>query len=605
MRHLKLLTFAGSIIFVLAVSLCPAGYSQEEPAVTATDEQKNTLPPCKFNGIIQDISASTDEVLLRDLIETAFSESCVYENYEKFVADAQAALSADPAFNNKDYLYYAMARARLDQLSALSKNNDIEAGRLYMSVNDKYFTEALDSLDKSGSSTKSKSLVIDNNLLKFMIFKEKFQPEKSDAIFDLIAGLIAKYSDDPVANKKELENIFEKLKRLGLPKYAIKLKILYASKVDPETAKEVLEELRISADQYFEQNDMKQAAGLYEQYMASAPAYYNKEDMGAKLMGVGEKYFTAGKYREAKKYYALYMDKYSDLPPADYCSYQLALSSYYMKDNIRAIASLTDFLEKYKTSAWFDKAFEMLSKIYYENLPRDKALESIQSLIDKYYRKDAGDYAQILMAMLYYRAKNYDTAADRLKKIEPSSSCYYVSKAIMDDINEIKKNKTAPAFGTDATESYRIWDPYQGIDIKIVPTMAGSTDGKGAPVLTESGDGSLQMEVNKSAKIQFAIQGLVDEDKFNEYTIDKDDQSRLPKMIREETEKDLLLLRWSVDGGNFADGKESEVKIWQAPSEPGTYKMTVKVDDFGLVRVPNKGVRKDLTKDTVISIVVK
>lgn len=603
MRHLKLLTVVGPIVLALIVSACPAIYPQED--MTATDEQKKTLPPCKCNGIIQDINASTDAEALRGLIEEAFSETCAYENYEKFIADAQAALAGELAFNNSDYLNYAMARARLDQLSSLSKNNDIEAGRLYMSVNDKYFSEAMGYLDKASSLTTSKGLAIDANLLRFMVFKEKFQPVKSDAILDLVAGLIAKYSDDAEVNKKELENVFEKLKKLGFPKHAIKLKIIYASKVDPETAREVLEEIRISADRYFEQNDMKEAANLYEQYMSSAPVYYNKEDMAAKLMGVAEKYFAAGKYKEAKKYYILYMDKYSDLPPADYCSYRLALASYYMKDNIRTISSLTAFLEKYGTSAWFDKAFEMLAKVYYENLPRDKAVESIQSLIDKYYRKDLGDYAQILMAMLYYRAKNYDTAGDLLKKIEPSSSCFYAARMIMDDIAEIKKNNTAPAFGTDATETYKIWDPYQGIEVRILPTIVGAPDEKGSPAITESEDGSLRMEVDKLAKIQFAMQALVDEDKFNEYTIDKDDQSRLPKMIKEETEKDLLLLRWSVDGGNFADGKETDVKIWQAPNEPGTYKMTAKVDDFGLVRVPNKGVRKDLARDTVINIVVK
>ncbi len=612
MRYFKMLTVVGSIVFALTVSVCPASYPQED--MTATDEQKKVPPPCKFDGIIQDIDASTDTETLRDLIDDAFSETCAYENYEKFVADAQAALAGDAAFNNRDYLNYAIARARLDQLSSLSRSNDIESGRLYMSVNDKYFSEAMDCLDKAGSSTGSKSLAIDNNLLRFMVFKEKFQPQKSDAILDLIAGLIAKYSDDAEINKKELENIFERLKKLGLPKYAIKLKIIYASKVDPETARRVLKEIKVSADRYFEQNDMKEAANLYEQYMASAPAYYNKEDMAANMMGVAEKYFASGKFKEAKKYYALYMDQYSDLPPADYCSYKLALSSYQMKDCIRTISLLTDFLERYKASVWFDKAFEMLAKVYYENLPRDKAIESIRFLIDRYYRKDTGDYAQILMAMLYYRAKNYDTAEDRLKKIEPSSSCFYASQMMMDDINEIRKNNAVPAFGTDDTEAYKIWDPYQGIEVKIFPgAIAGASpersqrasDKKGSPVFTEAEDGSLRMEVDKLARIQFTMQTLVDEDKFNEYTIDKDDQSRLPKMVREETEKDLLSLRWSVDGGNFADDKETDVKVWQAPNEPGTYKMTVKVDDFGLVRVPNKGVRKDLTRDTVINIVVK
>lgn len=578
------------------VAAAPA--APAEPA-TATEEQKQIIPPCKCNLIIQDISNTKDESALRRLIEDAFADSCVYENYDKFVADAKIA-SEDPAFNNKDYLNYAMARARIDQLSALSKNNDIEAGRLYMSVNDKYFSEALEYLDKVSALTKSKSLAIDNNLLKFVVFKEKFQPEKSDAIFDAIASQIAGYSDDKNAKKEELERVFQQLKKLGMPKYAIKIKILYASKVDPESAKEVLEEIRLSADRYFAQNDMKEAANLYEQYMTSAPAYYNNEDMGAKIMEIGEKYFAAGKYKDAKKYYNLYLEKYPDLKPADYCSYKLALSCYYMKDNIRTITQLESFLEKYKNSAWFDKAFETLSRVYYENLPRDKAIESLQSLIDRYYRQDTGDYARVLTAMLYYLAKNYDTAEDHLKKIAPTSSCHYTARMILDDIKDIKKNKSAPAFGTDATETYKVWDPYQGIDVKISPTSGGK------PLeVTTGDDGSMQVVVGKGQKVQFGLQGMVDEDKFNEYTVDKDDQSRLPKMIKEETEKDMLSLHWSADGGNFADDKETDTKEWQAPGEPGTYKLTVKVDDFGLVRVPNKGVRKDKTKDAVLNIVVK
>ncbi len=600
MKSSKFQIIALSFI-ALVINAPQAAYSQEDAAApaTATEEQKQIIPPCKCNGIIQDINTIKDDKALRDLIENAFDESCVYENYEKFVADAKIA-SEDPAFNNKDYLNYAMARARLDQLSELSKNNDIEAGRLYMSVNDKYFGEALEYLDKVSSSTKSKSLAIDNNLLKFIVFKEKFQPEKSDATFDVIAAQLAGYSDIKSANKEELENVFQKLKKLGMPKYAIKIKILYASKVDPETAKEVLEEIRMSADRYFAQGDMKESANLYEQYMLSAPAYFDKEDMGAKIMEIGEKYFAAGKYKDAKKYYSLYMEKYPDLKPADYCSYKLALSCYYMKDNIRTIAQLESFLEKYKNSAWFDKAFETLAKVYYENLPRDKAIESIQSLIDRYYRPDTGDYAKVLMAMLYYTAKNYETAGDKLKDIAPTSSCFYTARMITDDIKEIKNNKSAPTFGTDATETYKVWDPYQGVDVKISP----SAGGKELNVITAD-DGSMQIEVGKGTKVQFALQGMVDEDKFNEYTVDKDDQSRLPKMIKEETEKDLLSLRWSVDGGNFADDKETSIKEWQAPNDPGTYKMTVKVDDFGLVRVPNKGVKKDTTKDTVLNIIVK
>ncbi len=600
MKYSKLIIAMLVLVVIAGVNLS-AHSEQEEP--TATDAQKKVITTCKCSAIIKDICASKDEISLRGLIENSFAQPCAYENYEKLVADAKAAL-ADPACGNKDYINYTIAKARIEQLSVLAKNNDIETGRLYMAVNDKYFTEAMECLDKVASTTKSKSLVIDNNMLRFVVFKERLQAQKTDAAFDAIAAQIANYSEDGMANKKELEYVAGKLKNLGLSKDSVKLRILYASKSSPEIGREVLEEIRSSAEKYFDQNDLKEAANLYEQYVAAAPAYYNKEEMGAKIMDTGEKYFKAGKYREAKKYYMVYMEKYSDLPPADYCSYKLALSSYYMKDHIRTISQLEDFLEKYKNSAWFDKAFEMLAKVYYENLPRDKAIESLQSLIDRYYRKDTGDYARILIAMLYYRAKNYDTTEDKLKIIEATSSYSYTAKMITDDIKEIRNNKIAPTFGTDATDAYSIWDPYKGIDVKIAPMMVGPMGDK-QEIKIENQAGASTIEVPKGARVQLTLQGLVDEDKFNEYTIDKDDQSRLPKMIKEETEKDLLSIHWAVDGGNFTDDKETDVKIWKAPNEPGTYKITVKIDDLGLVRVPNKGTRKDSTTDSSLIVIIK
>jgi tetratricopeptide (TPR) repeat protein len=348
---------------------------------------------------------------------------------------------------------------------------------------------------------------------------------------------------------------------------------------------------------------MKDAATLYEHYIIVAPAYYNKEEMASKVMEIGEQYFTAGKYKDAKKYYETYLDKYGDLPPADFGNYKLAMSYYNMKDHIRSITQLEAFLEKYKSSAWFDKAFEMLAKVYYENLPRDKAIESLQSLMDRHYRKGAGDYAQILVAMLYYRAKNYDVAEDKLKKIEPTSMYAYTANMMLDDIKDIRGNKTTPMFGSDSTETYRVWEPSPAVDVKVTAALASNKD---QPiVMTPAEDGTLTMEVAPGAKIQFKLQGMVDEDRGSEYMMDKEDPSRLPKMIGEETEKDVLSLHWASESGKFTDDKEAENKVWQAPNEPGAYKMAVRVDDFGLVRVPNKGIRKDKIQDINLVIIVK
>ncbi|MBN2453134.1 MAG: tetratricopeptide repeat protein [Candidatus Omnitrophica bacterium] len=591
-------TILAAILVCIFLAYSAAAFTQAEEA-SVTGAEKRVSPPAKFNSIISQIDGLREDAALRKLIADSFSDCCAFENYDKFVAEGNAALQK-PEFNNKDYLNYAIAKARLDQLSCLSKSNEIEAGRLYMSVNDKYFAEAIEHLDKVPAMTQSKSLVIDNNVLKFIVFREKLQPQKADAMLDAVALQISKYNDDRKICREELARVSEDLNDMGLDKQAIKIRLLYASKVDPKEAQEVVDEIMKSADHHFLQNSMKEASALYEQYIAAAPAYYNKEEMAAKVMEIGEKYYDAGKFKDARKYYESYIEKYGDLPPSDYGSYKLAMTYYNMKDHVRSISQLEGFLEKYKNSVWFDKAFEMLAKVYYENLPRDKAIENLRGLMSKYYRQGAGDYVRVLIAMLYYTAKNYETAEDELKKIEPNSMYAHTSKMIRDDIKNIKDNDAAPTFGSDSTETYKVWDVYQPTDVKVTVTIGSEL----AP-MTTADDGTITIEAPKGAKLQMALQGIVDEDRFNEYQLDKEDPSRLPKMLREETEKDLLFLHWASEDGKFTDDNESETKTWQAPNEPGVYKMSVKVDDFGLVRVPNKGVRKDIQKDVNITIIVK
>jgi hypothetical protein len=38
--------------------------------------------------------------------------------------------------------------------------------------------------------------------------------------------------------------------------------------------------------------------------------------------------------------------------------------------------------------------------------------------------------------------------------------------------------------------------------------------------------------------------------------------------------------------------------------QPGSYKVTAKTDDFGLVRTPDRGNRKDDAKDLTVTVVV-
>ena len=525
-----------------------------------------------FDGIYSRLAAAQDTAAAMDVIRDTCSECRTYDDYERLAADLKA-MAANPAAKNRDVLYYGLGRVRVDQLICLSRSTDLEAGRLYMSVNDPYYTEAIAALDQASADTQSKSLLIDANLLRFLVYKEKFQAERSDAVFDEIVGQIASYSDEAAANLAELARVNAELDRMGLGTFGTKLKILYASKVDPATASSVLEGIKEQADERFANFDTKNAGQLYEQYVAAAPAYLAKEDMAARIMEIAEKFYGAEKYKEARQYYEIYLKDYSDGPMADYATYKIALCSQNDKDYAAAIERLEGFLRTYENSVWFDKAFEALARLYYEKLPRELAIERLQGLIDNHYRKNTGDFARVLIGLLQYRAQEYDTAVEELKKVPPTSIYAYAADTLLKDIEEIQTKKVAPSYGSDIADTYKVWDPYMAIGAVIVP-MKPQTSGilGGEPErleTTKADDGSLMIRVAPGAKVQFTLDGLVDEDRFNEYMLDKEDLSRLPKNLRTETEKDLLSLHWAAEEGAFADENET-VGASEVPS-PGVY----------------------------------
>ena len=244
----------------------------------------------------------------------------------------------------------------------------------------------------------------------------------------------------------------------------------------------------------------------------------------------------------------------------------------------------------------------------FRSLAFQQAVDKLQYLVDNYYRKNTGDFAQVLIGLLYYRARQYDIATEKLGKIAPTSVYYNAAETLLNDMKEIKAKKTAPNYGSDIADTYKVWDPNAVIGVNIIPSRppSGAITGGGAEeiAVTRADDGSIVIQAAPGSKIQFALQGLADEDKFNEYMNDKEDLSRLPKEMREEKEKDLLALHWSAEDGNFSDENEGAVKVWQAPLQPGSYKVTAKTDDFGLVRTPDRGNRKDDAKDLTVTVVV-
>lgn len=537
------------------------------------------------------------------IVEDSIADCRIYDDYEKFVSEIKK-LSQDPAAKNMDVLCYAIAKARVKQLIFLSKSNDIQAGRLYMTMNDQYYNEALEYIERASPIASSQRLAIDISFLKFLIFKEKLQPQKADAALDEIASRMVLYSGSPKESSGELSRISDSLDEMDLADYALRLKLIYASKADSLTAREVMEGIRKGADESFARGDTKGANALYEQYIKQGHAYFDKESMAQKVMEIAEKYYSAAKYREARGYYEFYGEQFPDSNVKDYCDYQIVICFYQEKDVIKALAQAEHFLDVYRNSVWFDKAFDILCKLYYTTYPKDKAIGDLNKAIDKYYRKNTGDYARVLITMLYYGDKKYDKALEELKKIEPDSVYSYSAEMITDDIGRIKKKRKTPAFGLHpSTDTYRIWEPNPGITLTVVPFEAEPVKGKKLEYVYK--DNALYLIVNADAKIRFDIEALEDLDGFEEYLQDKEDMSRLPKKIKEETAKDILSIEWVSDGGSFLDQKQSRSKVWQAPHEPGAYKVSVRIDDIGLVSSPDKGLRKDSARELTLVLDVK
>ncbi len=566
-----------------------------------------------FDEDISKITAADSEAAALKIAEEAFSKCKVCEDYNRFASAVKKMVTDRPGFKYADALYYTIAKARIDELSCLAEKNDIESGRLYMSVNENYRNEALENLNKVMKNSRSKDLMLDAYLLKFLATKEEFQPQAADAFLDDMASKISTYSDDNTSNKRQLARIANEFTNKGLSDYALKLKVAYARKIDPKLAQEIFEEIRKDGDKSFAQGNVKSASAIYDAYISAGGAYISKDLMGAKVMEIAEKYSGAGKYREAIKYYESFAANYPDSKVIDYCKYKKALCYYNSNNYESAVTSLENFLNEYKNSVWFDRAFESLSRLYFREFPKDKAIAGLQKLADSYYRKNIGDLAYILIALLRYNDKEYNKALDDLKKVYMNSVYSYTADMIIADIKDIKKG-SKPSYSFGSKDKYRYWEPGKAVTVDMVPMEAGDASawmkgsGKGPDrklEVTYTNSGVPQVTVKPGTNIKFALSTLADEDRFAEYLQDREDVSRLPRKVKEEGEKDIISLQWASGGGKFSDERQSRDKVWEAPGEPGSYKVSVLADDLGLVRKPDKGIRKDPTKEVTFIINVE
>ena len=537
-----------------------------------------------------------------DACKEVIGQCKTYDDYERTALGLKDLIARRKDYQCPPSLYYAVGKTRTDELGCLAKQNDIESGRVYMSVSEKYYREALEYLDKCEQDSKTKDLTLESYLLKFLIFKELFQQEKADAIFNDIVNKIASYTPDKAQNLAKLNELSKKFSDNGIDDYAMKLKFVYASKVDPQSANMLADDIRANADKYLDEGNTKEALSTYDTYIQLADTCFDKDTVAAKIMDIAEKYFEKRRYRDAAKYYSLYLARYGSSQVADYADYKLALSFYSDRDYANAVNKFTEFLKTYQNSVWFEKGFETLCKLYYETSETDGAIASLQKLIDEYPRRDTRDYAYLLTAVLYYGKPDYDKALGLLKNMQkefPKSAYYNAAQALITDINDIKKG-AAPSYSFGSKDVYRVWDSYTSANGSVGAAGAERIDKEGAK------PGELFIKAQPGTQITFTATDIQDLDRFNEYQQDKEDPSRLPRELKNGTEKDLLFMTWSApDSGKFLDDKQSPSRVWQAPDAPGEYIITINTGDMALVRPPDSGNRKDRINPLVIHVIVE
>jgi len=700
-----------------------------------------------------------------------------FSDYEKEVSEIKNTIQKSPNAENADALYYKLAELRLSQLELLAKQNDIESARLFMKVNEEYLNEAMVSLDKAQSITKSKALILDIYFLKFLIAKQQFQKDREEALFNEIAAKIPAYSENNAENKVQLERICDKFSRKDLESYALRLKIAYASKTGNEGAREIAKEIKQGADNYFKKGDMKKAEVLYKHYIELGGICLDKSTISNDIIETGDKYFENKRYDEAITYYELYLGSYTEGAERDYSSYKIALSLYLNREYDKAALQFDYFLKTYPKSQWFDEAFRRLSKLYFERLPHEESMGNLKKIMAQYAdSKKLHDYPEMLIGLLYYGREDNDQASKQFNKVideYPDSNYAYAAGKLLEDIEKVKKGEK-PYFPVDSKDTVRRWDPYSPIETEIVPegvqpaapgslytNKVETIDKKGdvkvlpkgekewvdmkADTALKSGDAvktgpssscdiafdegkknvigvmenseiiiamkgdekielidadiyaklsslpkessfeiktpnavcgmrgtSLEVRADKETtevaafendiyiktakqgeqvvkqgysrsadnkgvvtaeaeitpekikkfeswdkekvyitvtpgqQVSFAMNKLMDVDKFGRYIRDETDESRMPRFVEEEKKEDLLSIEWTANSGGFKDNKQSIKKVWQAPEAEGPCIVSCVIDDMGLVRMPDEGERKDtVPKEVKIFVTVK
>jgi len=536
------------------------------------------------------VGLSAEEGAL-ETFEERLSEQKSHDDYVKYRAELKGMLEKSPNAENKDVLHYMIARTNFETLKNLTEKNDIKSMRLHMKINKEYLDEAFSELDRALSITKSKSLLLDIGVLKFLIAAENIEPQKKEMLFYDIAGKLSGFSENPERNKIELARIVDKLEAAGLSDYALKLKALYALKAGREEASRIAGEFKEKARESLDKGDLRKANTLYKYYMDIMRAAPDADILASEIIKIADNYFDASEHKKALGYYEIFLTEYPQHARAHYAAYRISECLYLTKSYPQAILQFNSFLKSYPESPWFNDGFMSLAKLYFENPSDGKAIGALGLLAERYPERKIRHFARLLTGLLYYKNASYGKALENLDKIrkeEGATPYFYAADTLIRDMENIQKGLN-PSFSFAAESTYRIWAPHTEIRAKIV--TIGADD----------------LKVKAGSKLEFELAWVEDVDEAREYLYDKEDISRLPREIKKERENDLLTIRWaSPDGGRFLDKRETPVKSWQAPDLPGTYRVSAEIDDLGLMRSPDQGQRDDgEAKNLTVVIVVE
>lgn len=352
--------------------------------------------------------------------EISFSLLSQFKTQEAFndeIEKIKKEIQSGRPSNNKAYLFYYLAVIRVTQTRQIKQKGDIESFRQYLKLNDKYYEEALNYLNKALKLSPPKEIEIESYLLKLIIYKEQFDSDGVEVTLKELAQKLNEYSEKPEEKMNKINQIAKELRKAGLDEYALKLHAKFISIMNQEERESFLNNLKVEAKTELTKGNIAEAMLLYEQYLDLAKKYLPKEKLPEIYKEIADDYFNAGQYAPASKYYALIIKDYPKFSKIEDCQFNLAQSYSQLKKPDEAIEAYQKFLENFPHSKKKNRVIENLAKLYYIYSFRNPyfAIDNIKNLIEKYPEFDKIDVLQRYIADIYFNTGDYELAIGKYK----------------------------------------------------------------------------------------------------------------------------------------------------------------------------------------------